>query len=107
MKVLCPVCGRMGILQVRGNSKRAGHYVGYRGRTSVVEWHLVKNGNDGNELMEKNKVDLRLFSQNKVELVDRAGFEPAASAMRTRRSYQTDLPALMVFFRLRNVVEEI
>ena len=49
MKVLCPVCGRMGILQVRGNSKRVGHYVGYRGRTSVVEWHLVKNGNDGNE----------------------------------------------------------
>ena len=27
-------------------------------------------------------------------LVDRAGFEPAASALRTRRSYRTDLPAL-------------
>jgi hypothetical protein len=26
--------------------------------------------------------------------VDRAGFEPAASALRTRRSYRTDLPAL-------------
>jgi hypothetical protein len=26
-------------------------------------------------------------------LVDRAGFEPAASALRTRRSYRTDLPA--------------
>ena len=25
--------------------------------------------------------------------VDRAGFEPATSALRTRRSYQTDLPA--------------
>ena len=25
--------------------------------------------------------------------VDRAGFEPAASALRTRRSYQADLPA--------------
>ena len=25
--------------------------------------------------------------------MDRAGFEPAASALRTRRSYQTDLPA--------------
>jgi post-segregation antitoxin (ccd killing protein) len=25
--------------------------------------------------------------------VDRAGFEPAASALRTRRSYRTDLPA--------------
>ncbi len=28
------------------------------------------------------------------KLVDRAGFEPAASALRTRRSYRTDLPAL-------------
>ena len=28
-------------------------------------------------------------------MVDRAGFEPAASALRTRRSYQTDLPALL------------
>ena len=27
-------------------------------------------------------------------VVDRAGFEPAASALRTRRSYRTDLPAL-------------
>jgi hypothetical protein len=26
-------------------------------------------------------------------MVDRAGFEPAASALRTRRSYRTDLPA--------------
>ena len=26
-------------------------------------------------------------------LMDRAGFEPAASALRTRRSYQADLPA--------------
>jgi hypothetical protein len=26
--------------------------------------------------------------------VDRAGFEPAASALRRRRSYQADLPAL-------------
>ena len=29
----------------------------------------------------------------KIDVVDRAGFEPAASALRTRRSYQADLPA--------------
>ena len=33
------------------------------------------------------------MTANNVE-VDRAGFEPAASALRTRRSYRTDLPAL-------------
>ena len=29
----------------------------------------------------------------KFSVVDRAGFEPAASALRTRRSYRADLPA--------------
>ena len=28
-----------------------------------------------------------------LTVVDRAGFEPAASALRTRRSYRADLPA--------------
>ena len=35
---------------------------------------------------------LTQFGAN-LNIVDRAGFEPAASALRTRRSYQTDLPA--------------
>ena len=35
-------------------------------------------------------------SSLKIDLVDRAGFEPAASALRTRRSYRTDLPARSV-----------
>ena len=30
VKVACPVCGKMGILQVRGNNKRVQHYVGYK-----------------------------------------------------------------------------
>jgi hypothetical protein len=34
--------------------------------------------------------------------VDRAGFEPAASALRRRRSYQTDLPAR---FALASAIE--
>jgi len=32
VKVACPVCGKMGILQVRGNNKRVQHYVGYKNR---------------------------------------------------------------------------
>ncbi len=32
--------------------------------------------------------------------VDRAGFEPAASALRTRRSYRADLPALGRLFEM-------
>ena len=40
-------------------------------------------------------------------LVDRAGFEPATSALRRRRSYQTELPALLlkVFNRIYREAE--
>jgi len=40
VKVVCPVCGKMGILQVRGNSKRVQHYVGYKNEnadTSITD----------------------------------------------------------------------
>ncbi len=37
-------------------------------------------------------------SFSKEGSVDRAGFEPATSALRMRRSYQTELPALVVSF---------
>ena len=37
----------------------------------------------------------------KFSVVDRAGFEPAASALRTRRSYQADLPAQLAFWKNR------
>ncbi len=36
---------------------------------------------------------IKQFSGAKIGLVDRGGFEPPTSALRTRRSYQTDLPA--------------
>ena len=36
----------------------------------------------------------RLIRIRHQQEVDRAGFEPAASALRRRRSYQTELPAL-------------
>jgi hypothetical protein len=48
MKIKCPVCGRAGHLQVRGNSKRVGHYRGIEGKKRIVEWHKF-----GNQVMEK------------------------------------------------------
>lgn len=66
MKVECPVCGRMGFVQQRGNSCRVGHYVGYRDGTSVIEWHLVKtDGKDGKESMVKNKSEMNIFNEIK------------------------------------------
>ena len=70
MKVECPVCGRMGFLQQRGNSARVGHYLGYRGKTRMVEWHRVNASNlemvnNGNQLLVIKKPDLDLFNENK------------------------------------------
>jgi hypothetical protein len=53
MKVECPICHRMGFVQQRGNSVRIGHYVGYKGKTRIVEWHKV----DGNQLLVINVKD--------------------------------------------------
>jgi hypothetical protein len=70
--MVCPVCGRDGFVQQRGNSCRIGHYVGYKNGVSIIEWHrvasecLVKtDGKDGNELMVKDKSVERSFLSNK------------------------------------------
>ena len=39
--------------------------------------------------------------------VDRAGFEPATSALRMRRSYQAELPALVVSFSKEPTVSNL
>ncbi|MEM3618586.1 MAG: hypothetical protein QXK47_05895 [Candidatus Bathyarchaeia archaeon] len=41
MKVECPVCGRMGIVEQRGNSIRILHYVGYHDGKRIYERHKV------------------------------------------------------------------
>ena len=70
MKVECPVCGRMGILQVRGNSERVQHYVGFRDGKRVYLYHKVgamevTDGSNGSKLLEVNKTGSGIFSQNK------------------------------------------
>jgi hypothetical protein len=95
LKVLCSVCGREGILEVRGNSQRVVHYEWVNGRRVFARHTIKADGNSGMGTvgtgLGTEKVGMGVFSQNKV---DRAGFEPATSALRRRRSYQTDLPAL-------------
>ena len=43
VKVVCPVCGKMGILQVRGNSKRVQHYVGYKNGKRKYVYHPFRD----------------------------------------------------------------
>jgi len=93
MKMVCPVCGKEGFVQQRGNSCRIGHYVGFRNGVSIIEWHnvvassLVKtDGKDGKELMVKDKVDLGVFGVNSHYMEPRAGFEPATPALPSERN---------------------
>ena len=44
MKIECPVCGVIGILEVRGNSHRVLHYKGFVDGKRVYEKHSVKMG---------------------------------------------------------------
>lgn len=41
MKTACPVCGKEGLLQVRGNSERVQHYVGSKDSKRVYLYHKV------------------------------------------------------------------
>lgn len=68
MKITCPVCGRMGHLQVRGKSARIGHYISYDGKTRLVQWHKVDSKdsemvNNGNQNMVIKNPKSSFFSE--------------------------------------------
>ncbi len=99
MKALCPICNVEGHLQIRGKSARIGHYRGYNGKTRFVEWHKIDIAYldlmviNGKQSMVNKIPEIKPISKKPLVVVDRGGFEPPASALRRRRSYQTDLPA--------------
>ena len=73
MKTICSVCGKEGFLQVRGKSRRVGHYRGFKGKTRVVEWHaltaeVVINKKTVINKEEKNKLFLNRFGETRREL---------------------------------------
>ena len=96
MKVKCSICGIKGVLQVRGNSQRVQHYMGFKDGKRLYQWHKIERQLlpetvvNGSKSVVVNNQDSHIFQQIEV---DGAGFEPASSAMPTLRSYQTDLPA--------------
>ena len=90
MKVLCPVCGREGILEVRGNSQRVLHYKGMVDGKRVYEKHSVKmgvnDGSNGSKQVGINTSDLGVFGGNSHYMEPRAGFEPATPALPSERN---------------------
>lgn len=104
MKVLCS-CGREGILEVRGGSSRVVHYEWVDGKRIFTRHRVVGNGGMGTvgTGLGTDKDGNGFFGGNKV---DRWGFEPQTSALRMRRSYQTELPA-HGFFPKRPAVRKL
>ena len=64
MKVVCPVCGVEGILEVRDNSRRVLHYKGFVNGRKVYEKHKVEavmgvnDGSNGNKSMGIKKINM-------------------------------------------------
>ena len=50
MKVLCPICNQIGILEERGNSQRISHYKAFIDGKRVYEKHTIM-GINGNKSM--------------------------------------------------------
>ena len=67
MKVECPVCGQVGILEQRGNSARVVHYR-YVDGTRIFTKHTLKNGNRVGTMgtaLGTEKPNTSFFNQNK------------------------------------------
>ena len=62
MKILCPLCGVEGHLQVRGNSQRVVHYRSFVNGKIVYAGHRMEI--NGNQQMEINKSRKCIFNQN-------------------------------------------
>jgi hypothetical protein len=90
MKMVCPVCGIEGSLQVRGKSARIGHYRGYSEKTRIVEWHMVpyEMVNNGKQMMVNNTPSL---SRKAKIMAGGEGFEPSTPNLGGWCSIRTEL----------------
>jgi hypothetical protein len=84
MKIVCPVCGVAGHLQVRGNSARVLHYNGFVNGRRVYVRHKVEI--NGNQTVEINKAGNSIFSDNTrgcrlawSRLVDLGSIDPGSN----------------------------
>jgi hypothetical protein len=75
MKIECPTCHNIGVLQQRGSSKRIQHYVGFQEGKRVYSYHKleVNFGSNGSKLLEVKQPIIR----PKMEIeAGGKGFEP-------------------------------
>ena len=75
MKVLCPICNQVGILEQRGNSQRIVHYQYVDGKR-ILNKHKVNMGTNGNKMgtvMGTEKAKINIFKDFKAGPM---GFEP-------------------------------
>jgi hypothetical protein len=86
MKVKC-ICGIEGHLQVRGNSARVQHYLGFKDGKRVYEWHKLPYDYFQMVVNGSKKMEVK-SPENEPVTVRGVGFEPtnpcgiAASGLR-------------------------
>ncbi len=88
MKVECPVCHVLGVLQQRGNSSRVQHYVSFKDGKRVYLYHKVEamevnDGSNGSKSMEVNKA---CNSALLVNVAPPIGLEPMTDWLTASRS---------------------
>ncbi len=76
MKIECPKCGTVGVLQKRGNSYRVQHYEGFKDGKRLYAYHAVDKS--AFEIMEVNgSKTVEVKSLEKMsKMVREVGFEP-------------------------------
>ena len=86
MKVLCSVCGAVGVLQVRGSSKRIVHYRWVDG-VRVFSYHKLDTvGHRMDTVMDTEKTGNSLFNRS---MAGGEGFEPSTPNLGGWCSIQT------------------
>ena len=85
MKIECPICGVIGILEVRGQSQRVLHYKGFVDGKRVYEKHPVMgvNGSNGNKSLGVNRAANGILSENGAPP---KGLEPLTDWLTASRS---------------------
>ncbi len=82
MKILCPVCGIDGIVQIRGKSVRIQHYQGFSNGKRIYGYHKIDDINllplTSNTPMEVNTLDL---NREVILVAGGEGFEPSTLSL--------------------------
>ena len=87
MKVECPICGAVGVLQQRGRSYRVQHYMGFKDGRRLYSYHAVDRSVidlmevNGSKTVEVKNPEKTLISAAEGAVAGGVGFEPTTPTL--------------------------